>query len=127
MSKKSNYELSVTSTFSAAHNLRGYKDKCEKLHGHNWKVELAVRGNRLNGIGLLLDFKILKERLKSILEGLDHTHLNDLPHFKKVNPSSENIAKFIYKQASKLLNSGEITVSAVSVRETDSSCAVYRE
>ena len=127
MSKKSNYELIITSAFSAAHRLRGYKDKCENLHGHNWKVELAVRGTGLNGIGLLLDFKILKERLKSILDGLDHTYLNDLSHFKKVNPSSENIAKFIYKQASKLLNSGEITVSAVSVWETESSRAVYRE
>ena len=92
------FEVRVVSDFSAAHSLREYKGQCEELHGHNWKVEVTAISARLNKIGLVVDFRHLKKELKSVLELLDHKHLNKLSYFVKVNPSSENIAKFIYNK-----------------------------
>ena len=90
------YSIKVEGYFSAAHNLRGYKGKCESLHGHNWKVEVELCADVLDKIGMLADFKIIKKQLNAVLEKLDHSYLNKLAYFKKVNPTSENIAKFIY-------------------------------
>lgn len=92
------FEVKVVSDFSAAHSLREYKGQCEELHGHNWRVEIALTSGRLDSIGLVVDFRQLKAELKSVLEKLDHKHLNKLKCFKKINPSSENIAKFIYEK-----------------------------
>lgn len=117
------YKLRVESDFSAAHNLRGYEGKCEELHGHNWKVELAVESNQLDKLGMVLDFKFLKDRLNFVLEALDHKYLNDLAYFKEVNPTSENIASYIYgclkKEIPALLN--------VTVWESDKARATYEE
>ncbi|MBL7068339.1 MAG: 6-carboxytetrahydropterin synthase QueD [Candidatus Omnitrophica bacterium] len=115
------YEIMVKSDFSSAHKLRNYHGKCERLHGHNWIIEAAVSSKTLNRDGLLIDFKILKSRLNKILEGLDHTNLNDEPPFKTKNPTSENIAKFIFD----MLKKDGITPQRVSVWESDSSCATY--
>lgn len=92
------FEIRVSAEFSAAHSLRGYKGKCEDLHGHNWKVEVAATAGALNKIGMVADFKELKEKLNKILEGLDHKHLNNIAAFKKTNPTSENLAKYIFER-----------------------------
>ena len=89
------YSVSVTGTFSSAHNLREYKGKCEALHGHNWRVEVFVRADALGEGGMVLDFRILREETEQVLETLDHHYLNDLPYFQKEEPSSENIARYI--------------------------------
>jgi len=115
------YEVLVKSNFSAAHKLRNYHGKCENMHGHNWTVEASVRSETLDDNGLLIDFKILKERLKKILERLDHTNLNESEPFCEANPTSENIAKFIFD----LLKEDGITARRVSVWESDTSRATY--
>ena len=82
------YSLKVEGSFSSAHNLRGYKGKCEDLHGHNWLVEIVIQSSQLDNIGMVLDFKYLKKRLNACLEKMDHKYLNKLSFFKKVNPTS---------------------------------------
>ena len=94
------YRLSIKSEFSAAHNLRGYKGKCENLHGHNWKVEAVISAQEVDKQGLVVDFHEIKIILKEILEELDHKYLNGLTYFKKNNPTSENLAKYIYDKIS---------------------------
>ena len=117
------FEVQVNANFNAAHRLRAYKGKCEKLHGHNWKVQAVVGSEDLDKIGMVLDFKILKKKLNNILQDLDHSYLNDHKVFKKINPTSENIAKFIYQRFSKKVKG----LKSISVWETDSSCATYSE
>jgi 6-pyruvoyltetrahydropterin/6-carboxytetrahydropterin synthase len=90
------YELVVIAQFSAAHNLRNYEGTCERLHGHNWRVEVFVRADALGKGGMVLDFRILREELEKVLDALDHQYLNDLPYFQKEEPSCENIARYIY-------------------------------
>lgn len=116
------YEVSITDTFSAAHSLRYYKGKCEKLHGHNWKVELILQGLKLNKIGILYDFTDLKRILKEIISNLDHKHLNEIPVFNRTNPTSENIAKYIYDNAKHRIDG----VSRVKVWESETSSATYK-
>ena len=114
------FEIEVFSNFSSAHRLRGYKGKCENVHGHNWKVGVSVSSGKLNQIGIVADFRDVKKYLMAILEKLDHKDLNELSYFKKINPTSENIAKFIYDQLKK-----KLPVSSVSVWEADDSKATY--
>ena len=121
------YEIRVRMSFSAAHNLKGYRGKRERLHGHNWTVEAAVSAERLNRQGLAMDFTILKKALKDILERLDHSNLNEHPYFKKANPSSENIAKFIYDRLKAKLTAHGLQLTAVTVWESENCCATYRE
>lgn len=120
------YKVKVTLVFSAAHFLRGYKGKCEELHGHNWKVEAVVSSEQLDSIGLVMDFKELRSYLGNILERFDHKLLNDLEYFKGVNPTSESIAEYIFNELKKVI-SGDRKVEAVHVWEKDSSCATYQE
>ncbi len=115
------YEIKITDEFSSAHNLRNYKGKCEALHGHNWKVEILLYGNTLNRQGMVMDFKELKDKVKNILSGLDHECLNNLNYFKKKNPTSENIARFIHDRLAKVIKKK----IRVSVWETTSSCASF--
>jgi len=117
------YKIKVESNFSSAHNLRGYCGKCEALHGHNWKVEVSAKKASLDKTGMVLDFKLLKKKLNKILEKLDHRYLNDLAYFKKVNPTSENIAEFIFKNLRRQISQ----ICAVTVWENNSSCATYEE
>ena len=117
------YEIKIQSDFSAAHNLRNYNGKCENLHGHNWKVEAVFSYKSLDKDGLAVDFREVKAVLKTILEKLDHSYLNKAGIFKKLNPTSENIAKFIYEELKKKNRNS----SAVSVWENEKSCATYRE
>jgi 6-pyruvoyltetrahydropterin/6-carboxytetrahydropterin synthase len=121
------YQLRVISNFAAAHNLRDYQGGCERLHGHNWKIEVVVIGKELGEDGLLIDFKVIKEATKMVLEELDHRFLNELDAFKTVNPSSENIARHIFLSLSKELNTEDIKVSKVTAWESDSACSSYTE
>lgn len=117
------YEVMVEEHFSAAHYLRGYNGKCSQLHGHNWKVQVFLTGNTLNDMGMIIDFQELKKLLNIILDRLDHFCLNDLDIFAKVNPTSENIAYFIFHELTKKSLPGKI--SRVVVWESKSVCAAY--
>ena len=119
------YELTVTRQFAAAHQLRESRGDCEKLHGHNWKVEVSLIGEELNDTGLLTDFREVKEATDRILEEFDHSFLNELPHFRDQNPSSENIAAYIFKKLSSALNNTQIKVNKVTAWESDSARASY--
>ncbi len=120
------YELTVVSTFSSAHNLRGYEGACENLHGHNWKVEAVISASGLDGLGMVMDFKKLKESVNKILDSLDHRYLNEVPPFDRENATAENLARFIFQGLSVALGTGA-TVSKVRVWESDTSAAAYYE
>jgi len=117
------FVVRVKSKFSSAHSLRGYKGKCEDLHGHNWGVEVAASSAELDEIGMVVDFKDLKNILNAILSDLDHKHLNEVEYFKEVNPTSENIGQYIYDKMSELMPG--INIKEVTVWETDSASATY--
>jgi len=117
------YEIKVKYNFSSAHNLRNYSGKCERLHGHNWVVEASFQYKKLDKDGLAIDFRIAKAALKEIAEELDHSYLNDLQFFKRVNPTSENIARFIYGRIKKKIKN----IKSVAVWENENSCAIYSE
>ena len=119
------YELTVSSRFAAAHQLRNYKGRCERLHGHNWKVQVTVTARELNEIGLGMDFTEIKDALQNILESVDHHFLNDLPMFKSRNPSSENIAKWVSERLSEHLDDGNVQVARVTIWESEDACATY--
>ena len=122
------YTLTVEGNFSSAHQLRGYRGKCENLHGHNWKVVLGVRGEELDDIGLLIDFTVLKSMLKEILDGLDHTNINDIPYFTRHNPSAENIARYIAEKfRTALAERGftKISMDSVTVWESETSRCTF--
>jgi 6-pyruvoyltetrahydropterin/6-carboxytetrahydropterin synthase len=121
------YEVKVITHFAAAHQLRNFKGKCEQLHGHNWKVEVTLQGESLTDEGLLIDFREVRDITNGILEELDHSFLNELPAFKDQNPSSENIAAYIFKQLQSRLNSKEVRVSFLTAWESDTACASYGE
>jgi len=119
------YELTVITQFAAAHQLRKFRGKCEKLHGHNWRIEVSLTGEKLNDAGVLIDFKEIKEATDRILEELDHSFLNELPQFKDQNPSSENIAAYIFEKLGSTLNNNQIKVTRVTAWESDSAGASY--
>jgi len=121
------YRISVEQHFDAAHALRGYKGKCEALHGHRFKVVVKVMAAKLDDIGLAYDFTELKAKLKAILERFDHTCLNDVPPFDKINPSSENIASTIYGELKNELKEAPVKLVSVEVWESPESGVEYRE
>lgn len=122
------YTLTVEDHFSSAHQLKGYRGKCENLHGHNWRVVLSVCGRELNAIGLLVDFHDLKSLLKDILGRLDHRNLNETQPFDTINPSSENLAAYIAAEVTRLLQpvAPGVAVESVTVWESDTSRCTYR-
>ena len=97
------------------------------MHGHNWKVEAEIASDQLNNLAMVSDFKEIKKKMKKALKGLDHSHLNELPYFRKNNPTSEKIAEFIYCNLKKLIKSKNLILKSISVWETDSSCATFSE
>ena len=121
------FELSVEVSFSAAHQLRGYKGKCENMHGHNWKVQVSVMAETLNEIDLAIDFHDLKKMANEVVAPLDHAFLNDIFPFTEKNPSSENMAKWIFDSLKKKITDERVRVSAVSVWESDTASATYYE
>ena len=120
------FEVSVEYTFAAGHALRGYKGKCENVHGHNYKVQVIVSGAKLNSIGLLIDFVDLRGSIKAIVERLDHRFLNDLSPFDKLNPSAENLAKYFSDELDPKIREQGLRVRSVTVWETDSTSATFR-
>ncbi len=121
------YELKIISQFAAAHQLREFQGGCERLHGHNWRVEVFVQGEELGKDGLLVDFKEMKTETNRILDELDHRFLNDMEPFTALNPSSENIARHIFKTLTDRLGDKRVRVSKVTAWESDSACASYFE
>jgi 6-pyruvoyltetrahydropterin/6-carboxytetrahydropterin synthase len=119
------YYVKVRSAFSGAHNLRGYKGKCEALHGHNWHVEVEAHADTLDSCGMVMDFTEIKKILGEVIARMDHSYLNDMPAFKEANPTSENIARYIYDAFRS--KRPELKLKGVTVWETDNSCATYTE
>ncbi|MEN6439533.1 MAG: 6-carboxytetrahydropterin synthase QueD [Syntrophobacter sp.] len=121
------FEVYVKSHFSAAHSLKGYQGNCARTHGHNWMIEVYVRCTELNELGIGIDFRDIKAAVSEVLSGLDHSDLNDLPAFRDENPTSENIARLIYRQLSARLNTPVTRVSRIRVCETPGAGAFYWE
>mgnify|MGYP001053275822 FL=1 len=119
------FELKVTTHFAAAHQLKMVAEKCENMHGHNWKVEVVVAGNRLNEAGVLIDFGELKAHVAGIMSQLDHKYLNDLDMFRDGNPSSENIAVFVADTLAEKLWETGTRVRRVTAWESEDACATY--
>ena len=123
------FEVSVDETFAAGHALRGYKGKCENVHGHNYRVRVTLAGPQLDATGLLYDFVHLKEVIRGVICSLDHKFLNDFAPFDTVNPSAENIAKYFHEQMAAQLKSqpNGARLASVTVWESDTTYATYRE
>lgn len=121
------FKLKIITSFAAAHNLIHYQGECENLHGHNWRVEVSVAAKELDRAGLGVDFKHLKSETTTLLKTLDHKYLNELSPFDNLSPSSENIARHLFQELGKKLNNSNVTVTEVTVWESDAACASYYE
>jgi len=121
------YQLKVVTEFASAHTLRDYPGACSRMHGHNWKLELEVMTTALNEVGMGVDFKKMKTAAKEVGGELDHRYLNDLEPFKKINPTAENIAAYMFREISQKLNNNTIKVCAVTLWETERACVRYSE
>ena len=119
------FELKVTTRFAAAHQLTMVGEKCENLHGHNWHIEVYVKGEKLDAGGVLMDFGIVKKEVRDIMESLDHKFLNELEIFKDNPPSSEHIAMYIAKELDRRIEVDGAKISKVSAWESDNACATY--
>ena len=119
------FELRVVTRFAAAHQLTMVAKKCENLHGHNWKVEVYVKGERLNKAGVLVDFGIVKGHVKAIMKRLDHKFLNELPDFENTPPSSENLAVYVAESLQEMIDEPGVVVSRVTTWESEDACATY--
>ena len=120
------FEISADYSFAAGHALRGYKGKCENVHGHNYRIQVIVAGEKLDSAGLLLDFADLRGAIKAVAEPLDHQFLNDLAPFDSLNPSAENLAQYFCEQLQSRLKNHGLRVAQVKVWETDTTSATYR-
>ena len=119
------FELKVKGDIASAHQLHGYEGRCKDLHGHTWKIEVTIQNETLDAIGMVADFRVMKKLLKEVLAPIDHVFLNDLPYFKTVNPTTENIAKYVYQQFSKAC--APLKLKQVEVWESESASVVYYE
>ena len=121
------FQVSVEDTFSSGHALRGYRGKCENVHGHNYRVRVTVEGSQLDSIGLLVDFTLLKRVMREIIGRLDHQFINDLEPFRAVNPSAENLAKYFYEETTRQMNAmpDGARVTCITIWETDTTSATY--
>ena len=121
------FQVTVDETFSSGHALRGYKGKCENVHGHNYKVRVTLEGPQLDSAGLLYDFTHLKRVIREIVGGVDHKFLNDLAPFDVLNPSAENLAKYFYDETARQMNAMPegARVTSVTIWETDTTSATY--
>ena len=120
------FELKVINHFSAAHQLKLVAAKCENLHGHNWKIEVCVKGDKLNDACVIMDFGQIKKYVSEIMASLDHKFLNEMEWFKGANPSSEIIAMKIAHQLQEKIDDPSVKVSSVTAWESDDACATYR-
>ena len=121
------FEVSVEETFAAGHALRNYHGKCERIHGHNYRVLVTLRGEHLDEAGLLVDFVEVKRALNAVIEAMDHQFLNEVPPFDRLNPSAENMARYICQRLETAFGPGRaFEIGEVKLWETDTSCATYR-
>jgi 6-pyruvoyltetrahydropterin/6-carboxytetrahydropterin synthase len=122
------FQVTVDETFSSGHALRGYKGKCENVHGHNYKVRVTLEGSQLDSVGLLYDFTHLKRVIREIVGGVDHKFLNDMAPFDVINPSAENLAKYFYDETTRQMNAMPegARVTSITIWETDTTSATYR-
>lgn len=119
------YEIAVEQEFEAAHYLRGYQGKCEKMHGHHFRVVARLKAGRLDGAGIAYDFTVLREQMGQLLARFDHTCLNDVAPFDRINPTSENIASTVFGELQGMLNRDGVTVTSVQVWESPRSSVTY--
>jgi 6-pyruvoyltetrahydropterin/6-carboxytetrahydropterin synthase len=121
------FEVIIEETFAAGHALRNYKGKCENVHGHNYRCQVTLEGAELDDIGLLVDFVELKRVVHAVLDRMDHQWLNEFPPFDALNPSAENMARYIYDEICQGLKTREgVRVGLVRLWETDTASATYR-
>jgi 6-pyruvoyltetrahydropterin/6-carboxytetrahydropterin synthase len=120
------FEVMIERNFSSAHQLRGYRGKCENLHGHNYRIEIYARGRELNNIGLLIDFVELKAAADEVVQYLDHQNINELVPFNEVQPSAENLAKYFLERVNKKVADERVQVYKVRCFETPTSVATYQ-
>jgi 6-pyruvoyltetrahydropterin/6-carboxytetrahydropterin synthase len=121
------FDIFVKSHFSAGHHLRDYPGNCERPHGHNWKIVVTIRAQKLDELGMALDFRVAKDSVREVIDTLDHIDLNEHPAFRNRNPSSENIAIYIFDNLKELLTTAHYAPYSVEVRETDNCGVIYRE
>ena len=119
------YELKVVTKFAAAHQLTMVGAKCENMHGHNWKIEVHVTGEKLDKGGVIMDFGVIKKHVREIMSQLDHKYLNELEFFQQSQPSSENIACFVARELQQRMDHPSVRVSRVAAWESDDACATY--
>ena len=119
------YELTVRDHFDAAHALRGYPGECCKLHGHTWDVDVTVSGEALDGVGIVYDFKRLRDDLRVVLDEYDHAYLNEVPPFDEMNATAENLARIVYERLTGIVSS-EVSVVEIAVWESPVAKLVYR-
>ncbi len=121
------YTLKIITDFAAAHLLRGYDGACSRLHGHNWKVEVEVIATSLDEIGMGIDFRIIKQHTRQIIDQLDHYNLNKISPFDRLNPTAENIAAYLFGKLGQQLNSERVRICAITLWETERACVRYTE
>ena len=119
------FEVKIERNFSSAHQLRGYKGKCENLHGHNYRIEIYARGRELDNIGLLVDFVELKAAADDVVQYLDHRNINELAPFVELQPSAENLAKYILERVGAQVTDERVQIYKVRCFETPTSVATY--
>ena len=119
------YKVTIETHFSAAHRLRQYNGECERLHGHNWNVQISIGSEKLNDLEMVIDFKDLKEKTNALMDTFDHQYLNEVPPFTELNPTTENISKYIFDRLSKVINTDSIRISKVTVWESPTCYASY--
>jgi len=119
------FDIFIDTHFAGAHHLREYPGNCEKPHGHNWKVQVTVRAHTLDELGMGIDFKILKQKVNAVIDELDHCDLNEHPAFLQQNPSSENIAVYLFCQLKAPLRHDRYRLYCITIRETDTSGLTY--
>lgn len=131
MSTRKTYDLRVVTEISSAHVLRGYEGACERVHGHNFRIEAIVRAHALDELGMGIDFRVLTTMIEEITAPLDHRLLNEVPPFDEVNPTAENLAAHVYRGLARALAASaaadRVAVHAITVHENDRICATYRE
>ena len=121
------FEITIEETFAAGHALRNYRGKCENVHGHNYRCQVSVEGATLDEIGLLVDFVELKRIVHAVVDRMDHQWLNEFPPFDKLNPSAENMARYIYEEIAAALQAREgVRLASVRLWETDTASVTYR-
>ncbi len=119
------FDIFIKTHFAGAHHLRDYPGDCENPHGHNWKIKVTVKATDLDELGMGIDFKVLKTIVKEAVDKLDHRDLNNLPAFKKINPSSENIARYLFGELKVPLTHDRYSLYSITILETDNSGLVY--